>query len=52
MIEFFKYACGTASMGITVDFSTKTEVYFIGNGDIIREYAHSGMPSALPKEIM
>ena len=52
MIEFFKYACGIASMGITVDFSTKTEVYFIGNGDIIREYAHSGMPSALPKGIM
>lgn len=52
MIEFFKYIGDTASMGIIVDFTTKTELYFIGNGDSIREYAHCGMSSALPKGVM
>ena len=52
MTGFFNYAGNTASMGIIVDFADKTETYFIGNGDIIREYAHSGMPSAIPKGIM
>ena len=32
MIELFKSVGDYASMGIIVDFSSKTEVYFIGNG--------------------
>ncbi len=52
MIELFKSVGYYASMGIIVDFSSKTEVYFIGNGDSIREYAYSGMPSALPKGVI
>lgn len=52
MTEFFKYSGDTASMGIIIDFSTKTETYFIGNGDIICEYTYSGMPSVLPKGII
>ncbi len=52
MTEFFKMCGNTASIGVVLDFSMETEIFFIGNTESIKSYVYAGMPKAGPKDIM